>query len=284
MDLDLLNTFAAICETGSFTAAARKVGRSQSAVSLQMRRLEESLGRPLFVRGGSGAVLTEHGVLLLGHARDILGSVRETLAAFDRASVAGVVVLGMPDDYAPLRLVPALRAFASLYPAATANVVVDESRVLVKRLADGSVDLAFITEGEGPVAGGPVAFRDSIVWVSSSTRDVHRRDPLPIAIWDGDDGYARRMLKALEMMRREHRIAVVSRSITGLQAAVVSGMAVTVLMRSSIVDGMRELGAVDGFPPLEELAVRLERAHLKKSAIVDRLQQHLVAALAGPAG
>lgn len=279
MDLDLLNTFVAICDTRSFTAAARKVARTQSAVSLQVRRLEESLGRPLFVRGASNVTLTEHGVLLLGHARQILAAVGETLAVFDRATAEGVIVLGMPDDYAPRILVPALRAFASLYPQATVNVVIDESRTLVKRLADGSVDLAFVTDGEGPMAGGPVAFEDMMVWVAPAEGEIHMASPLPVATWDGNDTYAERMWKALEAMGRDYRIAVMSRSMTGLRAAVVAGHAVTAMMRSSIVPGMRELHVAEGFPPIESRKIRLERAHLKKSAIVDRLQETLLAAL-----
>ena len=105
MDIDLLKTFVAICDSKSFTAAARQVGRTQSAVSLQMRRLEESLGRPLFLRGAPGATLTEHGVLLLPNARRILAAVNEALVSFDRATVEGIVVVGMPDDYAPRILV-----------------------------------------------------------------------------------------------------------------------------------------------------------------------------------
>ncbi|MGE0116986.1 MAG: LysR substrate-binding domain-containing protein [Dongiaceae bacterium] len=280
MDIDLLKTFVAICDSKSFTAAARQVGRTQSAVSLQMRRLEESLGRPLFLRGAPGATLTEHGVLLLPNARRILAAVNEALASFDRATVEGIVVVGMPDDYAPRILVPVLSAFASLYPAAAIDLVVDESRTLVKRLADGSVDLAFVTEGEGPMSGGPVAFRDEMVWAAPPHGDIHRRDPLPIAIWDEEDAYSRRMRGALEAMGRSFRTVVVTRSMTGLRGAVVAGVAVSAMMRSSVTDEMRELTAAEGFPPLAELSVRLEKAHLKKSTIVDELERTLIDAVA----
>jgi DNA-binding transcriptional LysR family regulator len=281
MDLDLLKTFVAICDTKSFTAAARHVGRTQSAVSLQMRRLEESLGRPLFVRGAPGATLTEHGVLLLPSARRILAAVDEALASFDRATVQGIVVLGMPDDYAPRILTPVLRAFGALYPAASIDVIIDESRTLVKRLAEGSVDLAFVTEGEGPMSGGPVAFCDQMVWFAPDKGDLHLRDPLPIAVWDGEDSYSRHMLAELEARGRAYRKVVVSRSMTGLRAAVSSGLAVTAMTGSSRTQGMRELTAKDGFPPLADLAIRLEKAHLKKSKIVEDLAAHLLVALAG---
>jgi DNA-binding transcriptional LysR family regulator len=280
MDIDLLRTFVAICDTKSFTSAARNVGRTQSAVSLQMRRLEESLGRPLLLRGASGVTLTEHGVLLLDPAREILRKVDEARALFDRGSVEGVVVLGLPDDYAPRILSRVLRSFTELYPAATIDLVIAESRQLVKHLVEGSVDLAFITEGEGPIKGGPIAFVDRMVWVAPANGDLPMRDPVPIAVWDESDGYARRMLPALKAMGRDYRIVIIARSMTGLRGAVTAGLAMTAMMSSSVTDAMRQLGDEDGFPPLAELGVRLERAHLRKSPVIDRLEAHLLASLA----
>ncbi|MFZ2103589.1 MAG: LysR family transcriptional regulator [Oricola sp.] len=285
MDIDLLKTFVAICDAGSFTAAARHVGRTQSAVSLQMKRLEESLGRPLFQRGVPGAVLTEHGAMLLPNARRILAAVDETLSTFERAAVEGMFVIGMPDDYAPRLLDPVLKAFAALYPAASVNVVIDESRAMVKRLAEGSVDLAFITEGEGPSSGGSVAFTDEMVWAAPKEGDLHLRDPLPVAVWDDDrDSYAAYMRSRLNEMKRSYRIAVVSRSLTGLRGAVSSGLAVCAMMRSGMTDGMRELTGADGFPPLARFAIRLEKAHMKKSATMDALERALLVAAAGEFG
>ena len=150
----------------------------------------------------------------------------------------------------------------------------------MKRLAEGSVDLAFVTEGEGPMSGGPVAFRDEMVWAAPPNSDVHLRDPLPIAVWDQEDAYSRHMRSALEAMGRRFRTVVVTRSMTGLRGAVASGLAVSAMMRSSVTDGMRELTAVDGFPPLAELSIHLEKAHLKKSAIVDDLERTLIDAVA----
>jgi DNA-binding transcriptional LysR family regulator len=281
MDIDLLRTFVAICDTGSFTSAARHVGRTQSAVSLQMRRLEEFLGRPLLVRGASGVTLTKHGLLLLDHAREILLKVAEARALFDRGSVEGVVVLGLPDDYAPRILSRVLRAFTELYPAATINLAIDGSRKLVKRLSEGSVDLAFITQGEGPICGGPIAFHDRMVWVAPDGSDLHLRDPVPIAIWDETDAYARRMLPALKALGRDYRIVITAGSMTGLRGAVRAGLAMTAMMSSSVTEGMQVLGPDDGFSPLADLAVLLERAHLRRSAVIDRLEEHLLTCLSG---
>lgn len=277
MDIDLLKTFLAICDARSFTAAARQVGRTQSAVSLQMRRLEDSLGRPLFRRSGAGVTLTEHGELLVGHARDIVGRTAEAMAAFGRGEVEGVVVLGLPEDYAPRILSSVLQRFAELYPRATVDVVIDESRSLVQRLAEGSVDLAFVTDGEGPPSKAPVAFRDRIVWVGPAEGALHHLDPLPVALWDRSDSYGQEIIGALAAMERRYRVAVLSRNMTGLRTAVTAGLAVTVMVGSSVTTGMRRLGPEDGFPDLRPLAIRLERTHRRTSTIVDRLESHLLA-------
>jgi DNA-binding transcriptional LysR family regulator len=285
MEIDLLKTFIAICDAKSFTAAARQVGRTQSAVSLQMKRLEVSLGRPLFQRGAPGVVLTEHGAMLVPNARRILAAVDETRAIFDRASVDGIFVIGMPDDYAPRILVPTLQAFGALFPLASVDIVIDESRTLVKRLAEGSVDLAFVTEGEGPMSGGPTAFEDEMVWVAPLVGDLHLRDPIPIAVWDDDqDTYARYMRMRLEELSRSYRTVVVARSMTGLRGAVASGLAVSAMMRSSLTADIRELKVGDAFSPLARLSIRLEKAHMKKSAVVDALQQALLVAAAKGVG
>lgn len=276
MDIDLLKSFIAICETGSFTQAARQVGRTQSAVSLQVRRLEDLLGRPLLLRTSASVELTEHGELFLGYAKDIMASYNGALAAFNRGSVEGVVVLGLSEDYAPRILSGVLRSFIELYPLATVDLVLEDSKLLVKKLAEGAVDLAFITEGEGPVRGGPIAFRDQIVWVAPRDGNLPEREPVPIAIRNEDDSYTRFMVSSLQAMKRRYRTAVISRSITGLRAAVAGGLALSAMVRSSVTSDMRELTEAEGFPPLAEFNIRLERAHGRKSAIIDRLEAHLM--------
>jgi DNA-binding transcriptional LysR family regulator len=177
--------------------------------------------------------------------------------------------------------VPALKATQALFPAAVVDLVTDQSRVLVKRLAEGSVDLAFITEGEGPSSGGPIAFTDDMVWVAPVDGELHRTRPLPIAVWDHDqDSYSLYMRARLAEIDVPYRVAVVARNMTGLRSAVTAGVAVSAMMRSSVGAGMRELSDLDGFSPLAHLSIRLETAHLRKSAVVDALRDALLTAVA----
>jgi DNA-binding transcriptional LysR family regulator len=170
-----------------------------------------------------------------------------------------------------------LQGFAELYPHATVDIVIDESRNLIQRLAEGSVDLAFVTEGEGPAGDGSVAFRDRIVWVGPAERDLHLSDPLPVALWDRTDSYGQEIVGALDAMNRRYRVVVLSRNMTGLRAAVTAGLAVTVMVGSSVTGGMRRLGPAEGFPELRPISIRLEKTHQRTSPIISRLEAHLMA-------
>jgi DNA-binding transcriptional LysR family regulator len=282
MDIDYLRTFVAICDLGGFTAAAREVGRTQSAVSLQVRRMEDQLGRPLFLRGKGNLQLTPHGEKFLLSARRIVAAYDEALLSFDRSSVSGNVTLGVPEDYAPRLVNGALAEFAALYPQATIDLVLDESKTLSRLIVEGTVDLAFITEGQGIPLPGAKAFSDRVVWVSPAGSDIHARDPLPVAVWGEQDSYAEMMLSALAEIGRRHRIAARSRSMAGLRVAVTAGLAVTVMAESSKTDGMVELTPEDGFPALPTLSVKLVRAKARRTAAIGRLEEHLLAALRQP--
>ena len=148
MDIELYRTFLAIYDTGSFTAAARQVSRTQSAVSQEGKSLEDALGQPLFERAPGSVELTEYGKSLLGFARRISDTQSEALAAFKRGAFQGHIVVGIPDGYLKRVLQDLVVQFAAFYPAAVLNVVIDDSPTLARKIADGSLDLTFITEGD----------------------------------------------------------------------------------------------------------------------------------------
>lgn len=281
LDTELLTTFVAICETRGFTAAGNVVGRTQSAVSMQVKRLEAQLGCRLFHRSPHGLSLTPKGELLLTHARRILHAQREAMIAFDRNAVSGVVTLGIPNDYAYRLLPRVLAEFAELYPRATVDVLCEQSKDLVGRIRDGSLDLAFVTEGEGP-GGGHIVHSEPCAWVTGVTGSAHCQTPLPLAAFHEGCTYRRWMLEALARAGRDYRIAFTSLSMTGIQSAVRAGLAVSVMATSSVLDGMRVLAAEEGFPPLPQLNVRLQRTRSKASPVLDHLEAFLGERLAQP--
>lgn len=276
LEPELLRSFLAIAETGSFTAAALRVNRTQSAVSMQIKRLEELLGRELFARGGRGAELTRDGELLVAHARRILDAHREALAAFDRAALAGEVTLGAPDDYASTFLPRILARFAEDHARVHVELVCRPSAELARCLAEGTVDLALLTQGSGERTGR-VVHREPLVWVTSARHRAHERDPLPLAVFQPGCLFRRAMAERLAACGRASRVAFTSVSVAGVRAALESGLAVSALLRGTVRPGLRILDERDGFPPLPEVGIVLARASEEPSPPVERLEQAILA-------
>lgn len=178
LDLDQLRTFVAIAESGSFTKAADNVHKTQSAVSMQMRRLEERIGKPLFVRVGRQSRLTEHGERLLHYARRLVQLNDETLAAFDDTELAGLVRLGTPDDYADRFLPEILARFSRSNPKAEVSVVCAPTPNLADMIAEGELDVAIITHvqkrGRKNV---DLVRREPLLWVVSARHAVENESP-----------------------------------------------------------------------------------------------------------
>src|ERR1700694_3467068 len=149
IDIDQLRTFIAIAETGSFTKAAEFVHKTQSAVSMQMKRLEERLDRPIFARDGRASKLTEDGERLLDYARRIVKLNVEALTAFTDAELAGRVRLGVPDDYADRYLPEIMARFSRVYPGGELSVLCEPTVHLVERIAGNELDLAIVTNCDG---------------------------------------------------------------------------------------------------------------------------------------
>ena len=163
LDLDQLRTFVAIAETGSFTRAGDYVFKTQSAVSMQMRRLEERIGKPIFTRDGRASRLTEEGERLLGYARRMVRLADETVAAFDDTELSGNIRLGTPDDYADRYLPEIFARFSRSNPRVEVSVTCEPSPELIRQAKAGDVDLAIVTNcGEGNVE---VIRREPLLWV-----------------------------------------------------------------------------------------------------------------------
>ena len=186
LDSDLLRAFVLIAEGHSFTQAAARVGRTQSAVSMQVKRLEDVLGQPVLSRGKGGSVeLTPHGHYLLTRARQILALNDEVLTTFRAPQIAGTVRLGTPDDYAFAYLPPILKRFAETHPAVQVDVVCSPSSELVHRIKAGELDLTLISDGHLLADWSRVPlWRGPLVWVTSTRFAPHRQDPLPLALAD----------------------------------------------------------------------------------------------------
>lgn len=272
---ELLRTFIAIADSGNFSLAAEQVGRTQSAVSMQVKRLEELLEKPLFKRDSRNLKLTADGLTLLGYARRILKLNEEAVSLLKQPELSGWVRIGLPDDYATRFLPEILAGFSRTYPRVQVVVTCEPSHQLLKRMQRRELDLAMTTSATSEVENTQLLRRDPMVWATSEQHLQHEEDPLPLALFP-DECYCRSWaMKALEKAGKDYRIAYTSESIMGLQAAVIAGLAVTAISQSIIPPGMRQLSIEEGFPPLPSASFLLHRNPESQHSAVDSLAEHI---------
>jgi len=273
LDLNLLKTFVAVVESGSLSNAAPRVGRSQSAVSMQMQRLEEMVGNQLLVRGPRTVTPNAIGEDFLIYARRLLKLSDEAWASVTRPKETGSVRLGVPDDYAAFLLPPVLSRFAEDHPLVTVELICEQSTALVKTLAEGRLDLAIVTRlPEQPL---DVIRLERFVWVASPNHVAWQTDPLPVALFE--PGCAARMsvLQALGDADRAYRCTYSSASLLGLVAVVQAGLAVAGLAQRSVPPSLRIIGGNEGLPVLPDLEIGILRNPLSTTPAVDRLHDFL---------
>ncbi len=255
-DPALLRTFVATVESGSFTAAAARVHRTQSAVSMQIRKLEEMVGCPLFERTTRKVALTSIGEAFYDRARDILRAYGDIDRIFDTRSTDAEIALGLPDDLADTYLAKILQRCLERFPHLHVKVSCEPSKRLLSRIGDGSLDLAVVLEGEGR-ASGIVLKRESPVWACLRSSEVHSHPVVPLAIFHSGDIFRRHAMTQLERMGRRGRIVISSPSFAGIKAAVRSQAAVAVLFERNVEQNWRILDAKAGFPALGEIETLL---------------------------
>ena len=222
LDIDQLRTFIAISETGSFTKAAEVVNKTQSAVSMQMKRLEERLERPIFSRDGRASKLTEDGQRLLDYARRIVKLNVETLAAFSDAELSGRVRLGVPDDYADRYLPEIMARFSHSYPAVELSVLCEPSVNLLERIDANEIDLAIVTNCESKRASETFR-RERLLWVTSNRHSTHLEERIPLALGRPSCSWRRIAIDRMESVGRPFRVLYSSSNAGAVAAAVLAG-------------------------------------------------------------
>jgi DNA-binding transcriptional LysR family regulator len=274
LDVDQLRTFVAIADSGSFTRAAEIVHKTQSAVSMQMKRLEERIGRSIFERDGRFSKLTDEGERLLDYARRIVRLNAECMASFSDNELVGRVRLGLPDDYADRYLPEILARFSRSNPKAEVTVTCEPSLNLIDRIQSADLDLAIIThvDRRGP---SEIVRVEQLLWVSSARHGVHEETPLPLALGRPTCDWRQSATVALERAGRPFRIGYVSWHSTAVGAAVMAGLAVSVLPESAVRSGMRILGPSDGFPALPSCKIGLIRNRHEANPLAEALGFHI---------
>ena len=224
LDLALLHTFVAIADSGSFTQAAKQVHRTQSAVSLQMQRLEAAAGAPLFRKSGRQMETTDAGDLLLNHARMLLALNDEALHALRGIAIEGTVRLGAPTDVAEDYLPEILKAFTAAHARVKLEVVVERSHELVKSYRAGKLDLALAL---GEIPGGEILGRQKVMWIAARDFKLDPRQPVPLVLLEAPCIFRNLALEALDRHGISWRIVYSTSSLSGLRAAVKAGLGIT---------------------------------------------------------
>lgn len=278
LQIDWLKCFVAVVDAGSLSAAAPQVHRSQSAISMQLKKLEAALGCQLLLRGPRQHQLTPQGQLLLGYARRMLDVHGQAQAAFHGEELTGRIRLGVPDDYAARYLTPVLRRFAPHHGAVEIELICEQSTALIPRVERGDLDLALVSRDHP--RHGTLLFHEPMVWVGADSFQLWRRDPLPIAVYEDASLARRSAIHSLALQGRRYRVVYNSSSLAGQIAAVESGLAVAVLTQCSAPAHLRILGRDEGLGPLEPMEVAVYRSRASHGAkAVDSLHDLLIKTL-----
>mgnify|MGYP005815135861 CR=1 FL=1 len=228
LDMDVLRTLVVAQQLGSFNRAADRIGRSQSAVSQQIRKLEEQVGEALFHKQGRHLLLTDAGEMILAYARRILDLNDEAVAAVRGRTAAGPVRFGLPADFAETWLPAALGRFKRTHPAVQIEAVVDRNRKLLERLDNDELDLV-LAIGNGSRSDASILATLPLVWIgAASSRPIWAPgEPIPLAVYEPPCFFRQRALDTLEKGGMPWRIAFTSPSLHGLWAAIEAGLGVT---------------------------------------------------------
>lgn len=251
-DPELLRTFLAVAQSLSFTQAARQLGIGQPTVSQHVRKLEQSVGRTLFVRDTRSVTLTADGEAMAGFARTILAAHEQAVGYFTGSGLRGRLRFGVSDDLALTPLPRILRDFRQLYPRIDLELTVGQSGGLHRRLESGHLDIAFVKHDAGEGRGRLVR-RDRLVWSTVQGNTIDPLRPMPLVVYQAPSLSRSRAVQALESAGREYRITCTVRGINGVLAAVRAGLGIAIFARSLMPDDLIELPASADLPELGEI-------------------------------
>ncbi|WP_027720161.1 LysR family transcriptional regulator [Maridesulfovibrio zosterae] len=280
LQTDYLRTFIAVADTQSFTKTGRLINRSQSAVSMQIKRLEEEIGRPLFERIGKTARLTIDGKLLLSHARGIVQKHDEAVASLSSAQLEGIIRFGSPEHYTTGILPRLLAGFAAAFPDVLIEMHCAGSDIVQKGLDAGDLDLGLCTEINKQ---GRIIHHDHLVWTASPDFKVRKDSVLPLAVED-ECIFQEWAVHALEQAGISYRIVYVSRGLSGILDAARAGLAIAPVIRRNLPSDLAILGSEHGLPMLPKSSIVLNTRTPPLPDHVNCFAEHIISTFKYTAG
>ena len=274
-DALLLKTFVAVVDEGGFSRAAARLHLTQSAVSGHLRRLEEQVGKPLLTRTTRSQQLTADGERLMAYARGILALNRDAWAELTRSAFQGSLRIGVSEEFAEVRLLRELQAFAADYPGMQLNVQVSIPGSLLTLMKQGELDVVVgsLCESSEP---GLALWQEPLVWAWSAQPLGILPTPLPLALFPEPCPYREAALTRLAQAGIPQRTAMLCTSYAALQAAALAGFAIAPMTRSQVSQGLTVLGAEHGLPPLPDAEFRLFSAPEADPLIIEAITRVIV--------
>ena len=283
LDLELLRSFHSVAQLGSLAAAAKQRHRTVSAVSMQIKRLEDVLGTQLLERGARGMTLTPSGEALLQESRELLGLHDAMVARFTGRGLGGKVRLGLPEDYARELLTGVLPDFIAQHPNVLMEAVTATSGELARQIKRSELALAVILDRPHSLPGGEPLWQTTPIWAGPRFGRLTDRDSLPLALHEVDCPYRELATETLEKVGQPWHAVFTSTSIHAVENAVEAGLAISVIDRERLTSNMRELGEDEGLPPLPPCQAQLhfakhidEASRLAVDALAVLLRERLV--------
>jgi len=277
LDITSLRTFVAAAQAGSFTRAAGRVNLTQSAVSVQIRKLEEQIGRRLFERNSWRLELTAEGEILLPYAQRILALHDEAGHRLGRSEVKGQVRLGAPEYFDPETLASLLALFKGRYPGVQLEIEMGIGPDIATLFDKGVLDVGIINRevGEDRDHSGAVLYQESRVWAAARGFSLSAGEPVPLALFPPHCAWRRLILNRLAAIDRSWTMVLQCTGVAGLITAVEAGLAVAVFAKGGLTKKMQPLGSAEGLPPLPDFEYVVRR-NTRRSVAADRLRDVIV--------
>lgn len=283
LDSELLRTFLAVAESGSVSAGAARIFRSQSAASLQIKRLEGLLGQPVFFRHGRGVVLTPAGERLQPVARQVVETLDGTLAELRSDPVQGTLRMGIPDEFGHSVLPSALAAFAREHPRVELLVQSALSADYPDALERGLLDIA-VYDSDIAAPGSTILRRQQVCWAAARQALPVSDNPVPLALFDRNCWWRDQALRTMQDLRRPYRVVYTCETVAGVRAAVRAGIAVGLLYADDVRGDLVALGQREGFPAMPDTHLVLASRDGLGPHLADAMTRALRAAFAAPSG
>jgi DNA-binding transcriptional LysR family regulator len=257
LPMDLLRAFVSVSQLRSFTKAGELLGRSQPAVTLKIKRLEELVDQKLFLRGGKSLELSDSGIALYNYAKQILTLNDLAISQISKSTVHGKIRLGIPSEFATVLLPKIISRFAKAYPNVALEVNCELSKYLLTRAGRESHDLILVLADQDTDLDGDLVKTDELVWVSSKKFNRTKKDAVPLIVASEGCIYRHTAMTGLNNASLSWKIVYTNPDLTGIQYAIQEGLGVTVLSRSIVPENLHILSASAGLPSLDRVSINI---------------------------